>query len=98
MRSVPIPPEMDTESFDNDFEDLLQKCKVPESVGQVLLERHFTSIAIFAFAFINEEALEEFIQHVGVLHDDPPNWEHQQRLHRLGISIIAVAKHLRVVR
>jgi len=74
MRSVPIPPEMDTETFDNDFEELLQKCKVPESIGRVLLERQFTSIAIFAFAFINEEALEEFIQRLGVLHDDPPNW------------------------
>jgi len=29
---------------------------------------------LFAFAFVDDDVLEEFIQYVGTLHDDPPNW------------------------
>ena len=80
MRSILLPDlMMDTETwelvdFDEDFLALIRKCKVPESIQQTLHQRHFTSSALFAFAFVDSRALEDFIQAVGTLHDDPPEW------------------------
>ena len=77
MRSAPIPPEiMDFPGYDfeDDFSALIHECKVPDSVQQVLNDRHLISIALFAFAFVDSEKLEEFISTLGTLHDDPPNW------------------------
>lgn len=77
MRSNTLPGDlMDMESaeFDEEFSITMQKCKVAESVQQILLDKQYTSSALFAFAFISDSALEEFIQFVGTLHDDPPNW------------------------
>ena len=73
-----IPPDHNMEEpfleFDEEFSVTLQKCKVAESIHQILMERQYTSSATFAFAFVNDTALEEFIGLVGTLHDDPPNW------------------------
>ena len=77
MRSIPIPPELMNPAefdFEEDFSNLLHTCKVPEPVCQILSEKQFTSVALFAFAFVDEGALENFIQHVGTLQDDPPEW------------------------
>ena len=77
MRSVPTPPEiMDIPGYDfeDDFSVLIHECKVPDSVQQVLNDRHLISIALFAFAFVDSEKLEDFITTLGTLHDDPPNW------------------------
>ena len=75
MRRVPFPGDMEEDyNFDEDFLELIQKCKVPENLYQVFSEKDFTSIGIFAFAFVEEDALEQFIQHIGTLNDDPPNW------------------------
>lgn len=65
---------MDVPEFEDDFSVILQKCKVPESIQQILLEKQYISSASFAFAFINDDALEQFVEFVGTLHDDPPNW------------------------
>ena len=66
--------ELEPPEFDEEFSSLIQKCKVPESVQQALYDKHFTSSGLFAFAFVDGTALEDFIQHIGTLHDDPPNW------------------------
>ena len=55
--------------------NLFSSAKFQKQFPQILAEKEFTSIAIFAFAFVDEAALEQFIQHVGTLNDDPPNWE-----------------------
>ena len=81
MRTVPLPDvdtfsmlEAENPTFDDDFHQLIVQCKVPESVQQALADQNYTSLAYFAFAFVDSAALENFIQHIGVLHDDPPNW------------------------
>ena len=76
MRSHPLPEEMMDvgPEFEDEFSTALQTCRVPESVQQVLLEKQYTSSALFAFAFIDDSALEDFIQFLGTVHDDPPNW------------------------
>ena len=77
MRSHFFPTELMEEmvpEFDEEFAIQLQKCKVPESVQQILSEKQYTSSALFAFALTGESALEAFIEHLGTLHDDPPNW------------------------
>jgi len=75
MRATAIPEEiMDVPELEDDFSVTLQKCKVPESIQQILLEKQYIASAAFAFAFINDDALEQFVEFVGTLHDDPPNW------------------------
>ena len=76
MRSHPLPNEiMDVGAeFEEEFSTALQKCRVPESVQQVLMEKQYTSSALFAFAFVDDSALEDFIKFLGTVHDDPPNW------------------------
>ena len=78
MRSNTLPGDlMDMESaeFDEEFSITMQTCKVAESVPEkIFFDKQYTSSALFAFAFISDSALEEFIQFVGTLHDDPPYW------------------------
>lgn len=75
MRTIPIFSDlMDATGydFDDEFLELFQKCKVPESIRQILSDEHFTSSALFALQ--DDDVLEECIQCVGTLHDDPPDW------------------------
>ena len=77
MPSQFFPPgmmEVEAVEFDDEFSVMVQNCKVPESIQQILIEKQYTSSALFAFAFTNDSALEDFILLLGTLHDDPPNW------------------------
>ena len=75
MRTIPIFSDlMDATGydFDDEFLELFQTCKVPESIWQILNDKHLTSSALFALQ--DDDVLEECIQFVGTLHDDPPDW------------------------
>ena len=54
--------------------DLIAYCGVSQGCVDALIEHEYTSVAVFRFAFVDTNALETFITHLGTIQEAPPNW------------------------